>query len=90
MRSKKTLLNVIDTIAEWGCKLIEASYYQGVSSTVLNKVLKPLGTSQIRLVNLGYLLQAKPLVRFLDINNALNGLIIDHTFLEQEIDSISR
>ncbi|MDA8958122.1 phosphoenolpyruvate phosphomutase, partial [Gammaproteobacteria bacterium] len=73
-----------------GYKLIEASYYQGVSSTVLNKVLKPLGTSQIRLVNLRYLLQAKPLVPFLDINNALNGFIIDHTFLELEIDSISR
>jgi phosphoenolpyruvate mutase len=80
---------VIDTIAEWDGELIEVPYTQGISSTALNKAVKELGTTpQIRLSSLRRLLKAKPLVRFLDIHNALSGLIIEHT--KVEVDGVSR
>jgi phosphoenolpyruvate mutase len=86
---QKTRQAVIDTIAEWGGKLVEVPYTQGVSSTALNKAIKELGTTpQIRLASLRRLLKAKPLIRFLDIHNALSGLIIEHT--QVEVDGVSR
>lgn len=86
---QKTRQIVIDTLAEWGGELVEIPYTQGISSTALNKAVKELGTTpQIRLSSLRRLLNAKPLVRFLDIHNALSGLIIEHTKLE--LDGVSR
>ena len=80
---------VIDTIAEWGGELVEVPYTEGISSTALNKAVKELGTTpQIRLSSLRRLLKAKPLVRFLDLHNALSGLIIEHT--KVEVDGVSR
>lgn len=80
---QKTRQVVIDTISEWGGELIEVPYTDGISSTALNKAVKELGTTpQIRLGSLRRLLKAKPLVRFLDIHNALSGLIIEHTQVE--------
>ncbi len=76
---KKTRQKVIDIISEWGGELIEVPYTKGISSTALNQAVKELGTTpQIRLSSLRRLLKAKPLVRFLDIHNALSGLIIEH------------
>ena len=86
---QKTRQKVIDIISEWGGELIEVPYTQGISSTALNKAVKELGiTPQIRLSSLRRLLKAKPLVRFLDIHNALSGLIIEKT--KVEIDGLSR
>jgi len=80
---------VIDTITEWGGELVEVPYTQGISSTALNKAVKELGTTpQIRLSSLRRLLKVKPLVRFLDLHNALSGLIIEHT--KVEVDGVSR
>ncbi len=80
---QKTRQTVIDTIAGWGGELVEVPYTQGVSSTALNMAVKELGTTpQIRLASLRRLLKAKPLIRFLDIHNALSGLIIEHTQVE--------
>ena len=82
-------LNVITTLSEWGGQLIEVPYTEGISSTALNHAVRELGTTpQIRLSSLRRLLNAKPLVRFLDIHNALSGLIIEHT--KVEMDGISR
>ena len=86
---QKTRQNVIDTIAEWGGELVEVPYTQGISSTALNKAVKELGTTpQVRLSSLRRLLNAKPLVRFLDIHNALSGLIVEHT--QVDVDGASR
>jgi phosphoenolpyruvate phosphomutase / 2-hydroxyethylphosphonate cytidylyltransferase len=86
---QKTRQAVIDTISQWGGELIEVPYTEGVSSTALNKAVKELGTTpQIRLASLRRLLKAKSLVRFLDIHNALSGLIIEHTRVD--FDGISR
>lgn len=82
-------LNVINTLSEWGGQLIEVPYTEGISSTAINHAVRELGTTpQIRLSSLRRLLNAKPLVRFLDIHNALSGLIIEHT--KVEVDGISR
>jgi phosphoenolpyruvate phosphomutase / 2-hydroxyethylphosphonate cytidylyltransferase len=86
---QKTRQVVIDTIAEWGGELVEVPYTQGVSSTALNKAVKEFGTTpQIRLASLRRLLKAKPLLRFLDIHNALSGLIIEYT--QVEVNGVSR
>lgn len=80
---QKTRQIVIDTLAEWGGELVEVPYTKDISSTALNKAVKELGTTpQIRMSSLRRLLKAKSLVRFLDIHNALSGLIIEHTKVE--------
>lgn len=77
---KQTRQRVIDCLAQWGGELVEVPYTQGISSTQLHKAMKEIGTTpQIRLKSLKRLLAVKPLVRFLDIHNALSGLIIENT-----------
>ncbi|MFO0417435.1 MAG: phosphoenolpyruvate mutase [Pseudomonadota bacterium] len=79
----KTRQRVIDTLAKWGGELIEFPYTQGVSSTAFNAAIKEVGTTpEIRLRSLRRMLEVKPLLRFLDIHNALSGLIIEHTAIE--------
>lgn len=76
---------VIEALNEWGGELIEIPYKQGISSTLLNNALKEIGTTpDIRLKSLRRLLAAKPLIRFLDIHNALSGLIVENTRIETE------
>lgn len=71
---------VIDTLSEWGGELIEVPYSEGMSSTQLNKVLKELGTTpDIRRNKLRRLLDAKPLLRFMEAHNGLTGLIVENT-----------
>jgi phosphoenolpyruvate phosphomutase / 2-hydroxyethylphosphonate cytidylyltransferase len=80
---RETRQRVIDTLAEWNGKLIEVPYTKGISSTQLNKALREIGTTpELRLKSLRRMLQAKPLVRFLDIHNALSGLIIEHAYID--------
>jgi len=82
---QKTRQAVIDVLAEWGGELIEVPYTKGISSTQLNKALKDIGTTpEIRLKSLRRMLKVKPLVRFLDIHNALSGLIIENTHIIDE------
>jgi len=80
---KETRQRVIDTLAGWGGKLVEVPYTKGISSTKLNAAVRELGTTpEMRLKSLRRLLRIKPLVRLLDIHNALSGLIVEHTRLE--------
>ena len=81
---KKTREVVINLISEWGGQLVEVPYTEGVSSTAFNRAIKELGTTpQIRLSSLRRLLKAKPLIRFLDIHNALSGLIVENTKIDE-------
>ena len=83
---KKTRQHVIDVIAEWGGKLIEPEYTQGISSTALNKSLRSLGiTPDRRRDMLRRLLAAKPLLRFLESHNGLTGLIIENAQEKPEL-----
>ena len=71
---------VIAKLNEWGGQLIEIPYTEGISSTGLQKVLREIGTTpDMRRGRLRRLLDVKPLLRFLDIHNALSGLIVEST-----------
>ena len=84
-----TRQKVVDTLNEWGGKLIEVPYTQGISSTQLHEELKAVGTTpNIRLKALRRLIEAKPLVRVLEVHNGLTGLIAEN--LRVEVDSAFR
>ena len=71
--------NVIKTLSEWGGKLIEIPYTQGISSTQLHKALKEIGTTpDIRRNKLRRLLLSKPLLRFMEVHNGLTSLIVEN------------
>ena len=81
----KVRLKVLSTIEQWGGKLIEPSYTDGISSTMLNQSLKEIGTTpNIRLGSLRRLINAKPIVRILESHSGLTGLIIEKTFCVNE------
>jgi phosphoenolpyruvate phosphomutase / 2-hydroxyethylphosphonate cytidylyltransferase len=76
---RATRQRVIDALGEWGGELVEVTYTAGISSTRLNGALKQIGTtSDIRRRTLSRLLQAKPLVRLLEVHSGLSGLIVEH------------
>lgn len=75
----KTRQRVIETISEWGGELIEVSYTEGVSSTNLSNMLREIGTTpDIRRKRLRRLIGAKPVVRILEVHNALSALIAEN------------
>lgn len=75
--------NVIKVLAEWGGKLIEVPYTHGISSTKLNDAIKEIGTTpDIRRASLRRMINAKPMLRFLDLHNGLSGLIIEKIGLD--------
>jgi len=80
---RDTRQNVIDVLAGWGGELIEVPYTKGISSTQLNKALKEIGTTpDVRRGSLRRMLNAKPILRFLDLHNGLSGLIIENTSVD--------
>ena len=77
----KTRQGVIDTLAEWGGKLVEPEYTPGISSTQLNKAIREVGTTpDIRRRRLRRLLDAKPIVRVMEAHSGLSGLIVENSF----------
>jgi phosphoenolpyruvate phosphomutase / 2-hydroxyethylphosphonate cytidylyltransferase len=71
---------VIDTISEWGGKLVEPIYTGGISSTMINDNLKSFGTTpNVRLSRLRRLIDSKKIVRILESHSGLTGLIIEKT-----------
>jgi phosphoenolpyruvate phosphomutase / 2-hydroxyethylphosphonate cytidylyltransferase len=77
---KEVRQQVIDTLAEWGAELVEISYTHGISSSMLNKMLKDVGvTPEVRLKRLRRLIDSKKIVRIIEAHSALTGLIIEHT-----------
>lgn len=80
-----TRRRVIDALNEWGGKLIEIKYTEGVSSTQLINTLKDKGvTPNVRLKTLKRLLNVKPTLRFLEAHNGLTGLIVEKTKVASE------
>lgn len=74
---------VINTLKEWGGKLVEISYTSGISSTQLHEELKKIGTTpNVRLKGLRRLIDAKQLVRVLEVHNGLTGLIVENLKIE--------
>jgi phosphoenolpyruvate phosphomutase / 2-hydroxyethylphosphonate cytidylyltransferase len=76
---KITRQRVVDTIKEWGGKVIDIPYTHGISSTKLNEKIKTIGTTpEIRLKRLRRLIFAKPIVRILESHSGLTGLIVEN------------
>lgn len=81
----KVRKDVIASLEEWGGELIEVPYTRGVSSTQLNKALKEVGTTpDIRRSKLRRLLNAKPLLRFMEAHNGLTALIVENIGLDTD------
>lgn len=74
---------VIETLEQWGGKLVEPEYTDGVSSTAYNKSVRELGTTpDLRRARLRRLLAAKTQVRVIEAHSGLTGLIAEHTNVE--------
>ena len=80
---QETRQRVINCIAQWGGKVIDIPYTQGISSTKLNAKLKEIGTTpEVRMKRLRRLIAAKPIVRILESHSGLTGLIAENTYVE--------
>ncbi len=81
---KHTRQQVIDILKDWGGKLVEFQYTEGVSSTQLHEAVKEVGTTpNVRLSMLRRLLEAKPLIRVNEVHHGLCGLITEKTTVER-------
>ena len=77
---QKTREKIIETLSQWGGKVIDVPYTKGISSTMLNERLKEIGTTpDIRLKTLRRLINAKKIVRICESHSGLTGLIIENT-----------
>lgn len=73
----------MDALAEYGGKLIEIPYTQGVSSHALLTQMQGLGTTaEIRRRTLKRLLAAKPISRFIEVHNPISALIAEHATVD--------
>lgn len=80
----ETRKRVIDTLAKWGGKLVEVPYTKGISSTMLNNILREIGvTPEIRGRRLERLLAARDIVRVLEAHSGLSGLIVENAEAER-------
>lgn len=75
----------IKALSEYGGKLIEIPYTQGVSSSAMLEDLRSLGiTSEARRSSLKRLLHAKPMLRFLEAHSPLSSLLVENCKLVDE------
>jgi phosphoenolpyruvate phosphomutase len=71
-----TRLKVIDVISEWGGEVVDVAYTGGVSSTELTKELSRKGiTTDYRRSLLRRLLEAKDIVRVIEVHSGLSALV---------------
>ena len=76
----ETRSRVINTLKEWGGRLIEIPYTEGISSSSLIQDFKKNGvSSEFRLNSLKRMLEVKPFLRFIDVHSGISGLIIENT-----------
>lgn len=76
----QTRTRVINEIAKWGGELVEVPYTAGISSSRLNAAIKEAGsTPERRMKSLRRMLEARPIVRLLEVHNGLTGSIVEHT-----------
>ncbi len=79
----ETRAKVIETLKQWGGKLIEVPYTKGISSTTINNVMREIGTTpEIRSVRLRRLLECKDIVRVMEAHNGLSGMIVEQTVID--------
>ena len=81
----KVRQRIVETMEEWGGKVIDIPYTKDISSTQLNAVLKEIGTTpEIRCKRLRRLIDSMPIVKVLEAHNGLSGLIVENCFIKQD------
>ncbi len=76
---RETRTKVIEALNEWGGKLIEIPYTEGVSSTRLHKQIHEMGiTPEVRMKKLRRLIESKDIVRFLEAHSGISSLIVEN------------
>jgi phosphoenolpyruvate phosphomutase len=69
----------IQVMKELGGEVIEIPYTRGIESSALDKEIKGIGTTpDVRLKTLRRLIDAKPVVRILEVHDGLSGLICEN------------
>ena len=75
---KETRRRVIETLNEWGGKIVEPEYTKDVSATQIIDKMQEIGTTpEIRCKKLKQLIELKPIVRIIESHNGLTGRIIE-------------
>jgi len=76
---KKYRDEVLALLAEWGGELVEIPYSQDISEVKIKEEMTSLGiTTTARLSRLRRLIAAKPVVKILEVHNALSALIAEN------------
>ena len=76
---KKYRQEVIELLNEWGGELIEVPYSAEISEAQIKDNMRKLGiTTGTRLGRLRRLIASKPVVKILEVHNALSGLIAEN------------
>ncbi|TVQ86524.1 MAG: phosphoenolpyruvate mutase [Deltaproteobacteria bacterium] len=74
----RTRQRVIEVLTEWGGELVEPTYTEGISSTMINAQVKEIGTTpNVRRRLLRRLLEAKDVVRVIEAHNGLTARIAE-------------
>ena len=76
---KKYRDEVIKLLKTWDGELIEVSYSSGINDLHIKEQMTKLGiTTSARMGRLRRLIEAKPVVKILEVHNALSGLIAEN------------
>ncbi len=80
-----TRQRVIEALEQWGGRLVEVPYTEGISSSQLNASLRQIGTTpSVRLSRLRRLIDTKPIVRLMEAHNGLTGLVVENTTVQRD------
>lgn len=79
-----TRQRIVEVMAQWGGKVIDIPYTQGISSTKLNQILKSVGTTpEIRLQRLKRLIENKSIIKICEAHNGLSGLVVENVSVNE-------
>lgn len=71
-------MEALQVMQEQGGEVIEIPYTKGIDSSSLDRDIKAIGTTpDVRLKTLRRLIEAKPVVRILEVHDGLSGLIAE-------------
>ena len=81
---------VIETLKQWGGQLFEVPYTRGVSSSLFYEAMREQGVlAKFRQQELRRLVESKPIVRVIEVHNALSALIAEKARVEgREFDAL--
>ncbi len=81
----KTRQNVIDTLKEWGGKLIEIPFTEDVSIDKINDIVKSAASiPDSRRGRLKKLISLKPIVRTIEAHNGLSALVVENAKVSKD------